>query len=157
MVRLRIVAVGKTESGFIKDGVEHYLKRLRALHPVEWEEVRAAAHSGRAPAQVLAAEAAALLKRVGANDRLILLHERGKLRSSPELAQWLEALHRTEASAAVIAIGGAYGVSEDVRQRADEELSLSSMTFPHQLVRLILLEQMYRAATILAGQPYHHG
>lgn len=155
-MRLRIVAVGKTEAGFIKEGVEHYLKRLRGLRAVEWEEVRAAAHSGRTPTQALEAEGKALLSRVDAGERLILLDERGRVRSSPELADWLGTLYRTGVSA-VLVMGGAYGVSAEVRRRADETLSLSPLTFPHQLVRVLLVEQLYRAATILAGQPYHHG
>jgi 23S rRNA (pseudouridine1915-N3)-methyltransferase len=156
MVRLRILAVGKTEAGFIQDGVAHYLKRLRPLKPVEWEEVRAAGHSGRAQDQALAAEGAAILKRVAPGERVVLLDERGKSRTSPELAQWLERLSRSDASGAVLVIGGAYGVAEEVRTRANEMLSLSPLTLPHQLVRVVLLEQLYRAATILAGQPYHH-
>ncbi len=157
MVRLRILAVGRTDAGFIREGVEHYLKRLRALHPVDWEEVRAAGHSGRTPEQVLAAERVAILKRVAPADRLILLDEQGRARTSRQLAEWLGQLHRQEHASAVLLIGGAYGVAEEVRQRADERLSLSSLTLPHQLVRIVLLEQLYRAATILAGQPYHHG
>jgi len=157
MVRLRVLVVGRTDTGFIRDGVEHYLKRLRALHPIEWEEVRAAGHSGRKPDQVLAAERVAILKRVAPADWLILLDERGRARTSPQLAEWLGKLHLLDNASAVLLVGGAYGVADEVRQRANEKLCLSQLTLPHQLVRIILLEQLYRAATILAGQPYHHG
>jgi 23S rRNA (pseudouridine1915-N3)-methyltransferase len=107
--------------------------------------------------QALAAEGQAILKKIGAGDRLVLLDERGKSLTSPGLAQWLARVRRLPGSSAVLLVGGAYGVSEEVKQRADETLSLSPMTLPHQLVRVVLLEQLYRAATILAGQPYHHG
>ncbi len=157
MVRVRILCVGRTESGFIRDGVEHYLKRLGPLQAVEWEEVRAAGHSGRSQEQALAAEGEAILKRVKPNERLILLDERGRSMTSPGLAEWLQHLQGMDISSAVLLVGGAYGVSPQVRRRSDELLSLSPLTLPHQLVRIVLLEQLYRAATILAGQPYHHG
>lgn len=157
MMRVRILCVGRTDAGFIREGVAHYLKRLRPLLTVEWEEVRAAGHSGRSAEQALATEGAAILKRVKASERLILLDERGRAVTSTGLAEWVERLQRTNAASAVLLIGGAHGVSPEVRRRADEKLSLSPLTLPHQLVRIVLLEQLYRAATILAGQPYHHG
>lgn len=157
MIRLRVLCVGRSDAGFIREGVEHYLKRLRPLLPVEWEEVRAAGHSGRSAEQALAAEGQAILKQVDANDRLVLLDERGKSLTSPGLAEWLARVRQLPVSSAVLVIGGAYGVSDEVKKRADEMLSLSPMTLPHQLVRVVLLEQLYRAATIMAGQPYHHG
>ena len=157
MMRLRVLSVGKSDAGFVREGVEHYLKRLRPLLPLEWEEVRAARHSGRSAEQALATEGQAILKHVAAGDRLVLLDERGKSLTSPGLAEWLTRVRQLPVSSAVLVIGGAYGVSEAVRTRANEMLSLSPMTLPHQLVRIVLLEQLYRAATILAGQPYHHG
>lgn len=157
MVRMRILCVGRTDAGFIREGVEHYLKRLRPLQAVEWEEVRAAGHSGRSEAQALAAEGEAILKRVKASERLILLDEKGRAVTSPGLAEWLERLQRMDFTSAVLLIGGSFGISPEVKRRADEKLSLSPLTLPHQLVRIVLLEQLYRAATILAGQPYHHG
>jgi 23S rRNA (pseudouridine1915-N3)-methyltransferase len=156
MIRLRVLCVGRTEAGFVREGVDHYLKRLRPLLPIEWEEVRAAGHSGRSKEVVIAAEGQALLKQVSGNDRVILLDERGKAMTSPGLAEWVTRVRQLPVSSAILMIGGPYGVSEEVRTRADESLSLSPMTLPHQLVRIILLEQLYRAATILAGQPYHH-
>lgn len=157
MVRVRILCVGRTDSGFVRDGVSHYLKRLGPLQPVEWEEIRAAGHSGRSAEQALAAEGEAILKRIKPSERLIVLDEKGRSMTSPGLAEWLRHLHRMEISSAALLIGGSYGVSSQVSRRADEKLSLSPLTLPHQLVRIVLLEQLYRAATILAGQPYHHG
>lgn len=156
MIRFRVLCVGRTESGFVRDGLDHYLRRLRPLLPLEWEEVRAASHSGRGKETVTAAEGLALLKQVGANDRVILLDEGGKSMTSPGLAEWVHRVRQLPIASAVLVVGGPYGVSKEVRARADEKLSLSPMTMPHQLVRVILAEQLYRAATILAGQPYHH-
>jgi len=157
MIRLRVVCVGRCDAGFVREGVEHYLKRLRPLLPVEWEEVRAARHSGRSVAQALAAEGQALLKRIAPADRLVLLDERGKALTSRGLADWLTRVRQLPIASAALVVGGADGVSEEVKRRADETIALSPMTLPHQLVRVVLLEQLYRAATILAGQPYHHG
>jgi 23S rRNA (pseudouridine1915-N3)-methyltransferase len=157
MMRVRIVCVGRTDSGFVREGVSHYLERLRPLCAVDWEEVKTAAHSGRAGTHAVAKEGEAILKRVKAGDRLVLLDEKGTGLTSPGLAAWLGDLRRMEISAAVLVVGGPYGVSPEVHRRADEKLSLSPMTLPHQLVRIVLLEQLYRAATILAGQGYHHG
>ena len=106
--------------------------------------------------QILAAESQSLLKQISSNDRLVLLDERGKSLTSPGLAEWVNRTRQLPVSSAVLVIGGAYGLGTEVKSRANEMLSLSPMTFPHQLVRILLLEQLYRAATILAGQPYHH-
>ena len=157
MLHLRILCVGRTESGFVRTGVDHYLHRLRMLREVEWEEVRSAGHSGRPVSQALAAEGKSILKRVAASDRLVLLDEKGRECTSQGLAEWLERIQETGLSRLVLVVGGAYGHSREVRERAAEQLSLSRLTLPHQLVRIVLLEQLYRAATILAGQPYHHG
>jgi 23S rRNA (pseudouridine1915-N3)-methyltransferase len=156
MIRVRVLCVGKTETGFVAEGVAHYLKRLKPLLPVEWEEVRAAGHSGRSVDQTLATEGQALLKRIAVADRVALLDERGEQRTSPGFAQWIARVRQMPVTSAVLVLGGAYGVSAEVQARANEKLSLSAMTLPHQLVRVVLLEQLYRAATILAGQPYHH-
>jgi 23S rRNA (pseudouridine1915-N3)-methyltransferase len=156
MLKLRVLVVGRTEAGFVREGVEHYLARLRPMLPVEWEEVRAADHSGRSPEQALAREGEALLKKVGPQDWLVLLDEQGQSFTSVKLAQWLDKVRRRQATAAILAIGGAYGFPPAVLERANERISLSPLTFPHQLVRVILTEQLYRVAGILAGKPYHH-
>lgn len=152
MQRIRVIWVGKTAKGFPEQGVDHYLKRIGGLAQIECAEVRAASHSGRDPAQALKTESAALLRRIGKQDRVILLDERGIELTSLQLAQWL-----AERRPAAFVIGGAYGVDEAVQARADDRLALSRLTLPHQLVRIVLLEQIYRALTIAQGQAYHHG
>lgn len=154
MSRLRVLWVGRTDKGFPREGVAHYERRIRPLVPLECIEVKAADHSGRNRVQALAAEADALLRRLGAGDTVVLLDERGAQPTSRELAGWLDAL---EQGPMAFVIGGAYGVDPAVRRRARRVLSLSRLTLPHQLVRIVLLEQLYRALTIRAGHGYHHG
>lgn len=155
MSSLKAIVVGKTEKGFAGEGVEFYLKRIQPFQPLEWIEVRSAAHSGRDPGQALGLEAEAILKRVTPTDILVLLDERGKTPSTLEFARMLESWS-TAPGACVFVIGGAYGVAETIKRRATFTVALSRLTFPHQLVRVILLEQLYRALTVLAGHGYHH-
>lgn len=157
MLQLRILMVGKTERGFVQDGVAHYLERLRPFAAVETVEVRAAAHSGRDAAQALEKESAALLARVQPGDPLILLDERGREMDTREFSTWLTGLAGASQGLMTFAIGGAYGVDGAVRERATASLALSRMTLPHQLVRVVLLEQLYRALSLAAGHGYHHG
>jgi len=150
--RLRILWVGKTGKGFAADGVAHYLGRIAPFAELDCVEIRAAGHSGRDPAQAMKEEADALLRRLGDQERMVLLDERGQALTSPQLAEWIEA-HQP----CTFVIGGAYGVHPAVAARAQARLSLSRLTLPHQLVRIVLLEQVYRAMTILHGHGYHHG
>jgi 23S rRNA (pseudouridine1915-N3)-methyltransferase len=157
MSRLRLIWVGKTQRGFIQEGVEHYLKRVRSLLPAECEEVRAADHSGRGAAQALKLEAQALLKRIGPADTVIVLDERGTHLATPQLAERLARLQAQRGKDLCFVVGGAYGLAPQLPARAQLVLSLSKLTFPHQLARVILLEQLYRALSLNAGLPYHHG
>jgi 23S rRNA (pseudouridine1915-N3)-methyltransferase len=101
------------------------------------------------------AEGELILKQVQSADTVVLLDERGREPRSVELAEWLEQ-KRTSTRRLVFIIGGPYGFSEAVYRRANEKLSLSKLTFSHQMVRLIFVEQLYRACTIIKGEPYHH-
>jgi 23S rRNA (pseudouridine1915-N3)-methyltransferase len=157
MALLRFLWVGKTQRGFVQEGVEHYLQRIQGFIPAETVEVRAADHSGRDPAQAMRIEAEALLKRIGDQDALVVLDERGTTVTSPKLAERIKALREQGTGTITFVVGGAYGLDESIRKKARMTLSLSALTFPHQLVRVILLEQVYRALTINAGLPYHHG
>jgi len=156
MAALRIIWVGRSDRGFIADGVAHYLKRIAPLQAVETVTVRAAAHSGRDTAAALQREGQALLRHLGPEELLVLLDERGRRADSRGFAEWLGGWLRGPHRSVTLAVGGAYGFSEAVRARADHTVSLSPLTFPHQLVRLVLLEQVYRALTLLAGHGYHH-
>lgn len=157
MLQLRILMVGKTERGFAQDGMTYYLERLRPFADVEIVAVRAAAHSGRDAGQAVEKESAALLARLRPGDPLILLDERGREMDTPAFSTWLTRLGGEAQGVLSFAIGGAYGVGEPVRRRATATLALSRMTLPHQLVRVVLLEQLYRGLSLAAGHGYHHG
>jgi 23S rRNA (pseudouridine1915-N3)-methyltransferase len=149
-VRYRLIAVGKLTRGFAAEGCRHYRQRLERLATVEWSEIREA--RGEAEA-VRRREGEALL--AAAAGHLVALDERGRTLGSRALAGHLTALELRGVSRVSLLIGGAEGLSPEVRERADELWTLSGFTLPHELARLLLLEQLYRAETIRAGHPYH--
>lgn len=148
---IRIIAVGKKHESWITEGVERYERRLKKPFDAEWVLLP---HSPRTGSEAAQEESERILSRLG-DDYVVLLDERGKLLDSMELSNTL--LQPIEAGKRVtLIIGGAYGVNEVVRKRADKVWALSPLVFPHQLVRLVLVEQIYRAQEIAAGRPYHH-
>jgi len=152
-MRLRIVAVGKDRSGLYAPAVEEYAKRLSRharFEVVEVPEARRHAGTPRARDE----EGEALLARLDPRERVVLLDERGDEPTSPELARRLERWLAGGKDVALV-IGGADGHGEAIRARADETLALSRMTLAHRLARLVLAEQLYRAFTIVKGEPYH--
>ena len=149
---IRIIAIGRKHEPWIVEGLERYSKRLQAPWNTEWILLP---HSAREGATARQEESGALLSRLKPDDYVILLDERGKLLDSPALSRHLDHVFTTS-RIPVIIIGGAYGVDDALTSRADLVWSLSPLVFPHQLVRLILAEQLYRAQEIAAGHPYHH-
>lgn len=143
---------GKTQEGFVREGLQLYQKRLQRFGPVDIVELRDVGSGPDAPAT----EATQVLRQLQPSDVLILLDERGDLLTSREFAAYLDKLQMQGGSRLVFLAGGAYGFDPALRARANGTLSLSPMTFNHQLVRLVFLEQLYRAATIQHGHPYHH-
>ena len=156
MAAIRMVWVGKTQKGFVSDGVNHYTKRITPLCPLSLEEVRPADHSGRSASQSRALEAEGLLKRFNPGDLVVLLDEKGKQPDTRGFSHLLESWLNNAGKSVVFVVGGAFGVNEEVKARADYVLALSSLTLPHQLVRVVALEQIYRALSLLSGHPYHH-
>lgn len=156
MLHIRILAVGKTDRGFVQEGVQHFLRRIKPFAALDMVEIRSAGHSGRDAASALEREAGNILKNIKAKDMVVLLDEHGQQRSSRELSMWFGDLSSHGINSVTFVIGGAYGVGQDVRSRADSTLSLSRLTFPHQLVRVMFLEQIYRALSLSAGHGYHH-
>jgi 23S rRNA (pseudouridine1915-N3)-methyltransferase len=155
-MRLTVMFTGRTREPYLEVGIDEYLKRIGRYVPLNCIIVPDPKMPGKAGAEaVKKVEGEQVLKRIRPADYLILLDESGKMFGSVEFAQYLEGLEGRTAHV-VFVIGGAYGFSEEVYGRADAKLSLSRMTFPHQLVRLIFTEQLYRALTILRGEPYHH-
>lgn len=148
---MKIICVGKKHDSWIIDGISRYERRLRAPFKLDWQFVPYSSFSGD---RARRDESTELLKRIAPQDYVILLDETGKNIDSPSLSHKLEQL--TIQNQIVFIIGGAYGVDERIKQRANFIWSLSGLVFPHMLVRLILIEQIYRAQEISKGGPYHH-
>jgi 23S rRNA (pseudouridine1915-N3)-methyltransferase len=149
---VRILAVGKRHEPWVSAGIERYERRLRKPFDVSWQLLP---HSAREGEAARAEESDRILAKTDPAAFLVLLDERGRNVDSPTLASTLQGAFESGRQATVV-IGGAYGVDDRVRERADFVWSLSKAVFPHQLVRLILAEQLYRAQEIAAGRPYHH-
>jgi len=149
---LHIIAVGKKHESWVAEGIERYQKRLKAPFLAEWGLM---AHSSFDGLKARQDESDRILARLGNYDVVILLDERGKQLDSPAFAVLLQE-HLDRSLRVVIIIGGAYGVTDELRQKAQVVWSLSDLVFPHQLVRLILSEQLYRAQQIALGGAYHH-
>jgi len=149
---LKLLVVGKKHESWVSEGIERYQKRLKRPFNIEWVYLPHSALEGLKARQD---ESGRILLRLNANDYVILLDERGKSIGSPALSTLLTA--KLDISQPImLIIGGAYGVDDTVHRRADFVWSLSPLVFPHQLVRLILIEQLYRAQEIAHGHPYHH-
>lgn len=149
---IRVLAVGKKHEGWVIDGIERYQKRLQKPWNTEWVLLP---HSSVEGMRAREDESGRILSRLVDDEFVVLLDERGELLDSPTLSA--RVLAKLESSRIVTCIiGGAYGVDERIMQRADLVWSLSPLVFPHQLVRLVLIEQLYRAQEIAAGRPYHH-
>ncbi len=155
-MRLTVLFTGKTKERYLKEGIGEYLKRIGRYAPLTSITLPDLKISGKAGhEQLKKMEGEQILKKLKPVDHVILLDERGQMFNSTEFAQHLSALEGRTGHT-VFVVGGAYGFSDEVYQRANETLSLSAMTFSHQMVRLIFAEQLYRAYTILKGEPYHH-
>jgi 23S rRNA (pseudouridine1915-N3)-methyltransferase len=149
---LTIISIGKKHEAWVVEGIERYQKRLKAPFLSTWELTASSGYEGPSARQD---ESERILSRLGAYDFVILLDERGKSLDSPQLSELLSShLHHSRKIALII--GGAYGVDDSIRGKANLVWSLSPLVFPHQLVRLILIEQLYRAQEISLGHPYHH-
>lgn len=149
---IKILVIGKKHEDWVSGGIGRYEKRLRKPFDVSWQLLP---HSAREGDAARSEESDRILAKLDRDTFLVLLDERGRNVDSPALAQRLRGALDSNRSV-VIVIGGAYGVDERVRTRADFVWSLSLLVFPHQLVRLILAEQIYRAQEITAGRSYHH-
>ena len=149
---MKIIAIGKKHEKWVLNGIELFEKRLKKPFNLNWDILL---HSNFAEEKAREEETQRILAKIKPSDFVILLDERGKNISSPELAKMLSNGF-VNSQNFVIVIGGAFGVSEELRQRANFVWSLSKLVFPHQIVRLILVEQVYRAQEISSGGKYHH-
>ena len=154
-MRIRLIVVGQRLPPWVQAGCEEYMKRLPREWNFELVAVKAANRPGNTPAgTAMQAEARAIADAVLPGMRRVALDERGQQSTSAKLAERLALWQRDGRDVALI-IGGADGLAPEIRQSADEALSLSQMTLPHGLARLVLLEQLYRASSLLKGHPYH--
>ncbi len=153
-MKISICSVGKANESFIKEGVEQFTKRIKHYYPIDWSLIPPSKLTN--PVQIKKEEAASILKSLSKTDVLILLDEKGKMLNSPGLAKLIQQNANQSAQRIVFLIGGAYGVDQSIKERANFTWSLSDLVFPHMLVRLILAEQIYRACSILANEKYHH-
>ena len=152
-----LLTVGKTDVKWVKEGLDVYTSRIGHYVPFRVTEIPELKKvSALSRQQIKEKEGEQLLKQVSPSDTLILLDENGREFRSVEFASYLEKLLAGGGRNLVFAVGGAYGFSEAVYKRAQDKLSLSRMTFSHQMVRTVFAEQLYRALTILRGEPYHH-
>jgi 23S rRNA (pseudouridine1915-N3)-methyltransferase len=156
-LKLRILCVGRLSESYLREGCALFAERVRRYLPLAIEELKEqkAASRGDLP-RAIVAEGEQLLARIPGGAFVVVLDERGRELASTGLAGLLEQHMVAGTNELVLVVGGAHGLSEVVRQRADLLLSLSLMTFPHQVVRLLLLEQLYRGFTIIRNEPYHH-
>lgn len=153
-MKLRLLWVGRTQEAWVRSGVEEYAGRVRRYAPFELVEVKE--EKGAPPEQMRQREGERIEKLLPKNCRIILLDEAGEQFTSPQFADLLGRYRDSGAAEILFAIGGAYGFSAELRSRADRLISLSKMTFTHQLIRPFFLEQLYRAFTILNNEGYHH-
>lgn len=154
---IKLLCIGKTQSGYIQTGMDEYSKRLSKYCKFEVSiisDIKNTAHLS--PQQRKNEEGKLLLNHFLPNDLIILLDEKGKTYTSETFAEQCQSWFNRGPKQLVIVIGGPYGFSEDVYQAAHAKLSLSSMTFSHEMVRLFFMEQLYRAFTIIKNEPYHH-
>ena len=156
-MKITLLTVGKTDKDWVKQGMDIYVSRLKHYIPFSVVEIPELKNvSAMTKDQIKAKEGELILKQVKPADDLILLDERGKEYTSVELAKVIQDKISYTGKDMVYVIGGAYGFSDAVYQRANSKISLSRMTFSHQMVRAIFVEQIYRAFTIMKGEPYHH-
>ena len=156
-MKITLLTVGKTDRDWVRQGLDIYVSRLKHYIPFNLLELPELKNvSALSKDQIKVKEGELILKNVRPADDLILLDEHGKEYSSIQLAKILQDKISYECRDMVFVIGGAYGFSDAVYARANSKLSLSKMTFSHQMVRTIFAEQLYRAFTIMKGEPYHH-
>lgn len=156
-MNITLILHGKTYSSSLQQCMDDYVKRLQRYVKFSVKVIPDNKALVRAPAAVrIKSEGEQLLALLDTKDTVVLLDDKGKQFTSETFASFLEARMIASVKHLVFVVGGAYGFSEDVNKRADFKMSLSPMTFSHQVVRLLFLEQLYRAFTIIKGEPYHH-
>ena len=156
-MEVKLVTVGKTDVPWVREGLDLYVSRLRHYVPFTLVEIPQLKNvSAFSQEQIKEKEGELILKQVAPGETVILLDERGRQYRSVEWADWIQRQLSLGGKGLVFVVGGAYGFSQKVYDRANGLVSLSKMTFSHQMVRTVFAEQLYRALTIIRGEPYHH-
>ncbi len=156
-MKVHVYYIGKTSESYLREGEAIYAKRLKHYLPVTFEVLPDIKNAGKLkPTQLKEKEGELLLSRIKNDDGLILLDEGGKTFGSVAFAQWLDQQLQRPYRRLVFVVGGAFGFPPSVYARANGKLSLSQMTFSHQMIRLFFTEQLYRGMTILRGEKYHN-
>ena len=156
-MKIKLIAIGKTDSKDLQPLIEEYSKRLSFYVSFNFEiipDIKNAKNLSKKQQKI--AEGNELLKRIEKSDTIIILDEKGKTFSSVEFSIFLQKKMNSGLKNLIFIIGGPYGFSEEIYQRANAKISLSTMTFSHQMIRLFFIEQLYRGFTILRNEPYHH-
>ena len=156
-MKIVFLTVGKTEDAYLKEGIDKYVKRLKHYTKLELIEINELKNTkALTPEQQKVKEAELILKKLSPLDHVVLLDEKGVEHSSKQFATYLDKKAIASTSSLFFIVGGPYGFDESVYARANDKFSLSRMTFSHQMIRLLFVEQLYRAFTIIKGEPYHH-
>ncbi len=156
-MKIALLETGKTTEKYVNEGIELYSARIRKYSGFEVITIPEIKNTGRMPPEeVKIREGKKIINLAGKNDFIILLDEKGEELKTVEFARWIEKQSMISGKRLLFIIGGPWGFSREVKEIAGFTLSLSKMTFPHQLVRVLFLEQLYRALTIIRGESYHH-
>ena len=156
-MKIKVLAIGKTDSQAFAQQIADYTSRVRRYISLEFEALPDVKNAKNlSENEQKQKEAKAVLAKISAGDTLVILDEKGKQFSSVDFANYLQKLMNSGIKSLVFVIGGPYGIDDTLKQKARESWSLSLLTFSHQMVRLFVVEQIYRAMTILNNQPYHH-
>lgn len=156
-MNIQLWSVGKNHEPYVKNGVEDFTQRISRYFKVEWNIIPTPKNAEKMnEPELKKKEGEIILNLLGKDDYLVALDERGKQFSSEGLAQFIQTRANESTKRLIFLIGGAYGIDEAVMKKANHKWSLSQLVFPHQLVRLILAEQVYRACSILRNEKYHH-
>ena len=156
-MKICLLVIGKTDAAYIREGISEYEKRLKRYLPFEMKVLPDIKNAKNLTESLQKEkEAELILEQLQSTDWVVVLDEKGKQYSSMEFSNYLAQKMLGGIKRLVFVVGGPYGFADSVYQRANEKIALSKMTFSHQMVRLIFVEQIYRAMTILKGEPYHH-
>jgi len=156
-MKVKLIYVGKTGKSFLTEGEKEYTKRVKRYTPFEIVELPDVKNAKkRSEDEIKSIEAETILSKIKPSDFVVLLDEKGSEYTSMEFSSYIQKQFNSGAQGLVFDIGGPYGFSKDVYERANDKLALSKLTFSHQMVRMFFIEQLYRGLTILKNEPYHH-